>query len=135
MLDLARHRLPDADLRVADLAAPLPYADNTFDDVTVSLVLHYLEGLGAIAGRTPPRPEARWPAHGVGRPPVRHPRDPPRGRPPHQLLRDLQLDRGLGPHRRTGRDVVLEPAAARDDRRVHRGRVRCRSDQRTAAGT
>ncbi|WP_411711534.1 class I SAM-dependent methyltransferase [Lentzea atacamensis] len=46
MLDLARRRVPDADLRVADLAAPLPYADAAFDDVVVSLVLHYLEDWG-----------------------------------------------------------------------------------------
>src|SRR5689334_12016285 len=46
MLDLARRRVPDADLRVADLAAPLPYADAWFDDVVVSLVLHYLEDWG-----------------------------------------------------------------------------------------
>jgi ubiquinone/menaquinone biosynthesis C-methylase UbiE len=44
MVDLARKRLgEDADLRVADLAAPLPFADAEFDDVVASLVLHYLE--------------------------------------------------------------------------------------------
>jgi SAM-dependent methyltransferase len=43
MLDLARRRVPEADLRVADLAAPLPYADAEFDDVIISLVLHHLE--------------------------------------------------------------------------------------------
>lgn len=44
MVDLARQRLGhDADVRVADLAAPLPYADGEFDDVVASLVLHYLE--------------------------------------------------------------------------------------------
>ncbi|MEV8374640.1 class I SAM-dependent methyltransferase [Kribbella sp. NPDC056861] len=44
MIDLARQRLGnDADLTVADLAKPLPYPDATFDDVTASLVLHYLE--------------------------------------------------------------------------------------------
>lgn len=47
MLELARRRLgPDADLRVADLADPLPFPDNTFDDVVASLVLHYLEDWG-----------------------------------------------------------------------------------------
>ncbi|WP_394617453.1 class I SAM-dependent methyltransferase [Lentzea sp. JNUCC 0626] len=46
MLDLARSRVPDADLRVADIAAPLPYADAEFDDVVVSLVLHYLGDWG-----------------------------------------------------------------------------------------
>ena len=44
MVDLARERLgEDADVRVADLAGPLPFADAEFDDVVASLVLHYLE--------------------------------------------------------------------------------------------
>lgn len=44
MIDLARRRLgPDAELRVADLADPLPYDDAGFDDVFCSLTLHYLE--------------------------------------------------------------------------------------------
>jgi len=44
MVDLARWRLgDDADVRVADLGAPLPFADDEFDDVVASLVLHYLE--------------------------------------------------------------------------------------------
>ena len=44
MVDLARQRLgEDADLHVADLAAPLPFPDAEFDDVVASLVLHYLE--------------------------------------------------------------------------------------------
>ncbi|MGW7686801.1 class I SAM-dependent methyltransferase [Kribbella sp. NPDC054772] len=44
MIDLARRRLgEDVDLRVGDLAKPLPYADAAFDDVVASLVLHYLE--------------------------------------------------------------------------------------------
>ena len=43
MLELARQRLGDAaDLQVADLGRPLPYDDGSFDDVIVSLVLHYL---------------------------------------------------------------------------------------------
>jgi SAM-dependent methyltransferase len=47
MLRLARQRLgDDADLQVADLARPLPFPDDTFDDVTASLVLHYLEDWG-----------------------------------------------------------------------------------------
>ncbi|MFJ4657311.1 class I SAM-dependent methyltransferase [Nocardia sp. NPDC088792] len=47
MLELARRRIgSDADLRVADLADPLPFPDNAFDDVVSSLVLHYLEDWG-----------------------------------------------------------------------------------------
>ena len=42
MVGLARQRLgPDADLQVADVSRPLPFADGAFDDVVVSLVLHY----------------------------------------------------------------------------------------------
>ena len=44
MIDLARQRLgEEADLHVADLGTPLPFADAEFDDVVASLVLHYLE--------------------------------------------------------------------------------------------
>ncbi|HEV8554806.1 MAG TPA: class I SAM-dependent methyltransferase [Actinophytocola sp.] len=47
MLELARRRLgADADLRVADLASPLPLPDGEFDDVVASLVLHYLQDWG-----------------------------------------------------------------------------------------
>lgn len=44
MLELARERLgADADLQVADISRPLPFVDGAFDDVVVSLVLHYLQ--------------------------------------------------------------------------------------------
>ena len=44
MVELARQRLgEDADLHVADLSQPLPFADGAFDDVAASLVLHYLQ--------------------------------------------------------------------------------------------
>jgi SAM-dependent methyltransferase len=47
MLELARRRLgDDADLLLAELGGPLPFPDDTFDDVTASLVLHYLEDWG-----------------------------------------------------------------------------------------
>src|SRR5690349_6816903 len=47
MLEQARRRLgDDADLMVADLGRPLPFADGAFDDVIASLVLHYLEDWG-----------------------------------------------------------------------------------------
>ncbi|MCX4472374.1 class I SAM-dependent methyltransferase [Micromonospora sp. NBC_01655] len=43
MVELAERRLgKDATLLVADLSEPLPFADGAFDDVVVSLVLHYL---------------------------------------------------------------------------------------------
>ncbi|MCZ2820753.1 class I SAM-dependent methyltransferase [Modestobacter sp. VKM Ac-2977] len=48
MVALAKERLgADADVLVADLAAPLPFADGGFDDVTASLVLHYLRDWSA----------------------------------------------------------------------------------------
>lgn len=48
MLELARQRLgAAADLHVADLGGPLPFPDNSFDDVVCSLVLHYLEDWSA----------------------------------------------------------------------------------------
>ena len=44
MVELARQRLgEDADVRVADLGAPLPYTDDTFDLVVASLSLHYVK--------------------------------------------------------------------------------------------
>jgi SAM-dependent methyltransferase len=49
MLELARRRLGDdstADLQVAELGSPLPFPDDTFDDVIASLVLHHLEDWG-----------------------------------------------------------------------------------------
>ena len=47
MVGLARRRLgDDADLQVAELGNVLPFPDDTFDDVTASLVLHYLEDWG-----------------------------------------------------------------------------------------
>jgi SAM-dependent methyltransferase len=47
MVDLARRRLgTNADLWVAELGNPLPFPDHTFDDITASLVLHYLEDWG-----------------------------------------------------------------------------------------
>jgi ubiquinone/menaquinone biosynthesis C-methylase UbiE len=43
MVELARQRPgADTDLRVVDIAGPLPYPDGAFDDVVAALVLHYL---------------------------------------------------------------------------------------------
>ena len=48
MVELARRRLgEDAALRVAELGRPLPYGDGEFDDVVLSLVLHYLRDWSA----------------------------------------------------------------------------------------
>lgn len=48
MLELARQRLGEsADLHLADLSRPLPFADDSFDDVVAALVLHYLEDWSA----------------------------------------------------------------------------------------
>ena len=47
LLEVARRRLGvDADLHLADLSRPLPFADATFDDVIASLVMHYLPDWG-----------------------------------------------------------------------------------------
>ncbi|WP_330276502.1 methyltransferase domain-containing protein [Lentzea sp. NBC_00516] len=53
MLEQARLRLgAGADLRVADLADPLPFPDAEFDDVIASLVLHYLKDWGPTLAET-----------------------------------------------------------------------------------
>ena len=38
---------------MADLGSPLPFPDDTFDDVTASLVLHYLEDWAAPLAEDP----------------------------------------------------------------------------------
>ncbi|WP_020673450.1 class I SAM-dependent methyltransferase [Amycolatopsis nigrescens] len=43
MVELARRRLGDAALQVADVGSPLPFRGGAFDDVIAALVLHYLE--------------------------------------------------------------------------------------------
>jgi len=44
MVELARQRLgEDADVRVTDLGAPLPFPDDAFDLVVASLSLHYVK--------------------------------------------------------------------------------------------
>ncbi len=50
MIEIARRSLPEMDLRVHDLAEPLPWDDAAFDTVLASLVLHYLpDWSGALA--------------------------------------------------------------------------------------
>ncbi|WP_067541002.1 class I SAM-dependent methyltransferase [Nocardia crassostreae] len=44
LIDIATDRVgAAAELHVGDLADPLPFGDNTFDDIVCSLALHYLE--------------------------------------------------------------------------------------------
>ncbi|AIF41887.1 methyltransferase (plasmid) [Dermacoccus nishinomiyaensis] len=51
MIAIARERLgQDADMRVADLAAPLSYEDDAFDLITCSLALHYVEDWSPTLG-------------------------------------------------------------------------------------
>ncbi|MEV4279620.1 class I SAM-dependent methyltransferase [Actinoplanes xinjiangensis] len=70
MIELARQRLgEDVDLQVADLSLPLPFGDGAFDDVVVSLVLHYLARLESTAVRTAARAHTRWPSPAVSQPP------------------------------------------------------------------
>ena len=94
LLAQARRRLgPDADLRLADLTDPLPFSDDSFDDVIASLVLHYFEDWGPTLAEMHRvlRPDGRLiasvaPSH--RRLLLRTPR-----RAQTRLLRNLQLDR------------------------------------------
>ena len=119
MIELARQRLgADADLQVADIGKPLPFADGAFDVVVVSLVQHYLQD------RTAPLSGLRRVLKPGGRLllSVNHPRiarvERPRCRRPlrHAVLGRVHLRRRSkrSPH-------LLAPALARHDRRVHRG--------------
>ena len=70
MVELARERLgEDADVRVADLGAPLPYPDDEFDLVVASLVPALRGGLGLGTGRAAARAQARRSAHRLDHPP------------------------------------------------------------------
>ena len=52
MVELARQRLgEEADVRVADLGAPLPYPDDAFDLVVASLSLHYRQHSSGTPGQ------------------------------------------------------------------------------------
>jgi len=71
MVALAQaRRLPRAAFLVADLAAPLPFADDAFDVAVASLVLHYLRDwvapLASCAASCVPA--ARWSARPTTRP-------------------------------------------------------------------
>ena len=131
MLELARRRLGDgADLRVADLGRPLPFPDGAFDDVIASLVLHYLEDWTAPLAelRRVLRPGGRLIAS-VDHPLQGHPLRPSRRR----LFRDLSVfGRNHHLQRPELRADVLAPAAARDDQRLHHGRLPDSRHRRTA---
>ena len=132
MLEQARQRLGDgADLRVAELGRPLPYPNGAFDDVVASLVLHYLEDW------TAPLAELRRVLKPGGRliVSVDHPfaivglqREAGHGR----LFRHLHWTEEWTMGGQTVPMTLLEPAAARDDRRVHRRRLPDLRHQRTA---
>ncbi|GAA4689874.1 Methyltransferase domain-containing protein [Promicromonospora umidemergens] len=119
-IELARRRLgDDVPLTLVDLARPLPYADDTFDDVVASLVLHYLEDW------QPPLTEL----HRVLKPggrlilSVNHPLVRPFLFPDEDYFASLRFSAVLGGLRVRGpaRDAdVLAPPPARDDRRLHR---------------
>ena len=135
MLEQARRRLgDDADLQVAELGSPLPFPDSAFDDVIAALVLHYLEDW------TAPLAELRRVLKPGGRliVAVDHPFAidiaPARGRAQARLFRHLQLDRGLDHGRPDRPDELLEPAAARDERRLHRCWLPDLRHQRTGSG-
>ena len=134
MLEQARQRLGDgADLQVADLGSPLPFPDGAFDDVIAALVLHYLQDWGPALAELR-RVLTPGGADRIRRPSLCHPRNPAPGRAQDRLFRHLQLDRGLDHGRPDRPDELLEPAAARDDRRLHRGRLPDLRHQRTGPG-
>jgi SAM-dependent methyltransferase len=94
MLELARKRLgPDTDLRLADLASPLPYPDGAFDDVIAGPGAALPAGLDRAAGRAAARAGARRAADRGRRPPLPHYPDAPHAGRQSRLFRDPQLDR------------------------------------------
>jgi EAL domain-containing protein (putative c-di-GMP-specific phosphodiesterase class I) len=91
-------------------------------------------GLGAGPRRAAARAAAGRPADRVGRPSLCHRRAPAAGGEKGRLFRDLQLDRGLDHGRSYRPDELLEPAAARDDQRLHRGWLPHLRHQRAGPG-
>ena len=130
MVELARQRLgEDADLQVADLSRPLPYADGAFDDVVVSLVLHYLQDW------TAPLAELRRVLKPGGRLllSVNHPRILESSDPGADYFSVTQYsDEYTFDDGQTRGADLLAPALARHDRRVHRGRLPHRGHQRAS---
>jgi SAM-dependent methyltransferase len=131
MLALARERLgPGVPLHQADLGEPLPFPDAAFDDVTASLVLHYLRDWAPVLR------EFRRVLQPAGRLIIST----------HHPFMDHALAGGSDyfatyniteEWTKGGRSALmsfLAPAAACDDGRLHRGRVPSRDHQRAAAG-
>ena len=100
MVDLARLRAgEDVALHVADLSKPLPFANDAFDDIVASLVMHYLgDWAGPLAElRRVLKPGGRL-IMSVNHPSGRRPAHPRRHRPKWRvrlriLLRSRPVDR------------------------------------------
>ena len=128
MVELAERRLgEDATLLVADLSVPLPFADGLFDDVVVSLVLHYLEDWTAPLAelRRVLRPGGRL-LLSVNHPIVYTALNP--GSDCFALAR-WSAEYTFDGH--STRADLLAPAVARDDRCVHRRGLPPLGHQRT----
>ncbi len=134
MLELARRRLgDDADLQVADLGSPLPFPDDTFDDVTASLVLHYLEDWGpALAElRRVLKPGGRL-IVSVDHPFANNLMHREAGRKADYFATYNWTEEWT----KGGQSALMSfwaPAAARDDRRLRRGRLPDSGHQRASA--
>ena len=134
MLELARRRLGvGADLLVADLGSPLPFPDGAFDDVIASLVLHYLEDWTAPlaelrrvltpGGRLIVAVDHPFAIHGIQRLAGR--------KTDYFATYNWTEEWTFGGQ--SALDELLEPAAARDDRCLHRGWLSDLRHQRTTA--
>jgi Methyltransferase domain len=80
-------------------------------------------GLDGTAGRAAAHPQARRPTDRGRRPSLRDRHPAARSRTQARLLRDLQLVRRVDPRRPHSPDELLDPAAARNDRRLYRNWV------------
>ena len=129
MLELARRRLgPDADLRVADLGRPAAVPRRRLRRRHRVPGAALPGGLDGAAGRAAARAAARRPADRVRRPSLRW---PPAGPSRRRLLRDLPWSTEYESTAAAHADG-LAPAAARDDQRLHRGRLPDSRHRRTA---
>jgi len=130
MLEFARQRLgATADLYLADLSKPLPFADGSFDDVVSSLVLHYLEDWSAPLAELRRVLKPGGSSDPVGQPPHGQ-RDHPTSR---GLLRHPAVLGGLRVRWRACGSDFLAPTTSRDDQRLHIGGIPRRHRERTRA--